>query len=659
MTRQSPGHRISRSDALRLLGAGALAVVCVLALHLARPQLYVRIENAVYDTLLRHAAVRPPHPAPVIIAIDDESLVRYGQWPWPRRYLAGLIGGLRAANATLVALDLVLPARDRTSPMSIQQNLLQDLGLRVPLDIPPDYLDNDRVLSRELQSQPSVLGYKFLFEPLQYSGRLCQTHPFLPFLPPSEGLSFHTARDVICNLSGLTAAAVSSGFVNALPDADGVLRRVPMLIRHEESLYPNLMLATVMALKKNIPLGLGRDADGAFLTLGRQRVHVDGRSEMLLRFRGPQGTFHTISAVDIMEGQAPDLSGRLALIGATSTGLGDSHVTPPDRMFPGVEVHATILDNLLQGDILMRPVWAGGAEVALTVCVGILTVAIMVFRGPASCLGWLLAAGVGVWLVCWRLLAIHGYWTSPLPAELTLALTAAGLSLFKYTLKERELLLRNVQLVQAQDAAILSLTALAETRDPETGGHIKRTREYIRILAEKMALNPRYSDRLDQETIDLLYKSAPLHDIGKVGVRDHILLKPGSLDAEERREMHAHAVLGFETLDQAEQQAFDHNDSSFLAMAKQIAYAHHEKWDGTGYPQGLKGEEIPLGGRLMAVADVYDALVSKRVYKEPVPHARAVEIIVEGRGRHFDPDVVDAFLESEGLFKEVFERHRS
>ena len=238
-------------------------------------------------------------------------------------------------------------------------------------------------------------------------------------------------------------------------------------------------------------------------------------------------------------------------------------------------------------------------------------------------------------------------------------LTAAGLSLFKYTLKERELLLRNVQLVQAQDAAILSLTALAETRDPETGGHIKRTREYIRILAEKLALNPRYSERLDQETIDLLYKSAPLHDIGKVGVRDHILLKPGSLDPAERREMHSHAVLGFETLDQAEQQAFSQSDSSFLAMAKQIAYAHHEKWDGTGYPQGLKGEEIPLGGRLMAVADVYDALVSRRVYKEPVPHARAVEIIIEGRGRHFDPDVVDAFMKSENLFKEIFERHRS
>jgi putative two-component system response regulator len=194
------------------------------------------------------------------------------------------------------------------------------------------------------------------------------------------------------------------------------------------------------------------------------------------------------------------------------------------------------------------------------------------------------------------------------------------------------------------------MASLAETRDPETGGHIKRTKEYIRTLAEYLKSHPRFSHFLNNESIDLLYKSAPLHDIGKVGVPDSILLSHEKLTPDEWEEMKKHSVYGRDALLAAGAQL---GENSFLRFAREIAYSHHERWDGTGYPEGLSGEEIPISGRLMALADVYDALISKRVYKRPFPHAKAVEIIEEDKGKQFDPDVVDAFLNLEDKFRTI------
>ncbi len=231
------------------------------------------------------------------------------------------------------------------------------------------------------------------------------------------------------------------------------------------------------------------------------------------------------------------------------------------------------------------------------------------------------------------------------------------LSLIKYGIEEHKLRIRTQQLLQSQDATILSLTSLAETRDPETGGHIKRTQEYVLVLARRLARTRKYRSVLCPDIIDLLHKCAPLHDIGKVGIADNILLKPGRLSAEEYAQMQQHTVLGADTLADAARHTTHGEEQSFLTLAREIALTHHEKWDGSGYPNGLAGEEIPLGGRLMALADVYDALVTKRVYKEAMTHKEAVTIITEGRGKHFDPEVVDAFLESEKDFRAILARY--
>ena len=219
---------------------------------------------------------------------------------------------------------------------------------------------------------------------------------------------------------------------------------------------------------------------------------------------------------------------------------------------------------------------------------------------------------------------------------------------------ESEVQRRGRELAAIQDVTVLTMASLAETRDSDTGNHIRRTQYYVRALAEQLSHDPRYRDRLDPRTIEMLFKSAPLHDIGKVGIPDRILLKPGRYIPEEFEAMKTHAALGRDAIAKAEQQLGLEVD--FLRLAKEIAFSHHEKWDGSGYPQGLAGEQIPLSARLMALADVYDALICRRIYKESMSHDEAAAIIRQGRGSHFDPDVVDAFLAIQDQFQAIAAR---
>ena len=214
---------------------------------------------------------------------------------------------------------------------------------------------------------------------------------------------------------------------------------------------------------------------------------------------------------------------------------------------------------------------------------------------------------------------------------------------------------KNDEIKRTQEATIHSLASLAEIRDMETGLHIIRTKLYVKALAEKLSTHPDFSRMLDPGTVELMHKSAPLHDIGKVGIPDSVLLKPARLTPEEFEVMKQHPVLGSNALKEAETVL---GDSSFLNLAREIAYSHHEKWDGSGYPEGLKGDDIPLSGRLMALADVYDALVFKRVYKPAIPHAETKGIIIDDRGKHFDPRLVDAFLEIEDQFMDIASQYR-
>jgi len=207
--------------------------------------------------------------------------------------------------------------------------------------------------------------------------------------------------------------------------------------------------------------------------------------------------------------------------------------------------------------------------------------------------------------------------------------------------------------LQDKDTVIFSLAKLAETRDPETGLHLERMQSYCRVLSEKLLANKLYPDTVNRRFVEDIFSTSPLHDIGKVGIPDNILQKPGRLTEEEFTIMKTHTLIGCHTL----QSSIEQNPrANYLKMSAQIARSHHEKWDGNGYPDGLSGEAIPLSARILAVADVYDALASKRVYKEAFSHEKTRSIILQGKGTHFDPQLIDTFLECEDDFIRILEK---
>jgi len=208
------------------------------------------------------------------------------------------------------------------------------------------------------------------------------------------------------------------------------------------------------------------------------------------------------------------------------------------------------------------------------------------------------------------------------------------------------------EIASAQIGAIFAMSKLAESRDPETGEHLDRMREYCRQLAQELSKKPEYSTYIDKSYVENIYSASPLHDIGKVGVPDAILSKPGKLTDEEWVIMKTHPIIGAETLREVDR---EHPGNAFIQTGIEIAASHHEKWDGSGYPYGLSGKDIPLSARILALGDVYDALTSKRCYKEAWPHEKAVEMIREGEGKHFDPDVIGAFLNIHDEFVKIRE----
>ncbi len=221
----------------------------------------------------------------------------------------------------------------------------------------------------------------------------------------------------------------------------------------------------------------------------------------------------------------------------------------------------------------------------------------------------------------------------------------------KHNVRLEELVREKVRdISDSQLATILAVSKLAEYRDDDTGKHIERTRSYCKMLAEQLGACPPYAEEVSDDFIHNIYHAAPLHDIGKVGISDSILLKPGKLTAEEFEIIKTHTVIGADTL-QAVHERYPRN--AFIVMGIALTRSHHEKWDGSGYPDGLTGADIPLCARIMAIVDVYDALRSERPYKAPLSHEKSLEIIAEGAGRHFDPFVYEAFMKLEGSLRDT------
>ena len=636
--KRSPSARTASRRLIFLCGIAPAVFAAVLALY--RPAFLAGLDNAVYDILLRRAGTKPPGDRVVIVDVDERSLATIGQWPWRRDLIGRLVARLREAGASTIALDVIFPESDRDdSPGSPESR-----SNASPRDSP------DAGLAETLRQGRVVLGYAMTFDAATRTPSPCVLHPLsLAIIEPREeipGAPFFRATGAVCSLPMLAQAAGASGFLNAAPDSDGILRRVPLLVELDGRIFPGLALAAVAEATGARGAALRvSNVNAASVMLDNRIVPLDGKSNLLLRYRGKKRTFRYVSAADVLSNQVPagTFRDKLVFIGTTALGTREVVATPLDTLFTGVEVHATVADNLLEQDFITRQAIGPALESQAVIALGIAAALVVARAG----LLWGTLAGAGglaaLWCGAVWLLSSRGVFLSPLFSSVGLTSGLGFMTLAKLTVERRRAESAGHEKTTAQRLMVQTLLSLVEVKDLETGRHSRRTQHYAKVLAEQLSAHPKFRDYLTSETIDLLSSLAPLHDIGKVGVPDAILNKPGALSVEELSEMRKHPVHGRDVILKAEQQV-GVRDDAILAMAKDIVYTHHERWDGTGYPEGLRGVEIPVAGRLMALVDVYDAAVSRNLYRPPMSHDMAVDFIVAGKGTHFDPAVVEAFI---------------
>jgi adenylate cyclase len=652
-----------------LMAAGLASTLFWALLCLSPPPLFQLVDHKIYDVMHRRLPPIADPEGPVIVDIDEKSLAEIGQWPWPRYVVARLLTRIQDMEARAVGVDIVFAEPDRTSVHRVEADLSREVGAPVHIiGVPDNYRNNDTIFADTLRAGPFVLGYPFFYAPkdIPDTGG-CDLHPLSLAVAAShataaEDVHLPHAMDVTPNLAPFCDAAPAAGFINASPDEDGVLRKIGMITRFRGRFYPGLALATfilaadarqlVLETTRGLPESLRMTVNGEPL-----RIPLDREGYFQIRYYRRPGTFESIPASDLLLGRvSPDaMRGRTVFVGSSAPALSDAHPTPLHPLVPGIELHAAVAKNMLRRDFIARPWWAVWAESAGVALTGLLSIGLLLWRRALwgilafGLMGILPAAG------SLQLLTRGGLFLSPQFPAIVLISNFSILTLIKFLREELKNREQTEMLLQAQELTLHSLAALAETRDNETGNHLVRTQEYVRILAEYLGRNsPRFAE-LDEERIGFLYKSAPLHDIGKVGIPDRILLKPARLTDAEFEVMKQHTRYGRDALLRAEERLGSGLASPYFQYARDVVYAHHEKWGGGGYPLGLAGEDIPLAGRLMAIADVYDALRSKRVYKPAYSHAKARELIVAGRESQFDPEVVDAFLALEDRFLEIAE----
>lgn len=607
------------------------------------------------DSFLQYSANGKAGLNAVVIDVDDVSLSAAGQWPWPRYRMASLVQAVADAKPSAIGLDILFSEPDRTSLNNIQKSFKQDFGLDISfVGASPGLSDNDGFLGHVLSGTGAVGARYFYFDHI--SKAEISARPEFQFTGKTDQLLLNDAAGVLNNTYQISSQLKFSGFLNNQPDSDGMLRRTPLLIKYHGVIYPHLALATYMRSVRVNSASIEADGNGPVIHVGKHFIPIDKRGFALLRFNGKPHLYPAISALDLLNGSfhAGDIKGKIVFIGSSAAALNDLHSTIFDPQFPGLKAQAVILENIAGDSFIREPSWGGMAILLTCIATGLLVSGLFIFlREPLQLfLGTATLAGI-ILLISIYLFQSAGIFLSPGAPILVTVVLFTLFIITRFVIEKKHAYMGFRMLANARQVIMEAMAAVAETRDPETGAHIKRTQHYVKAIAEKLRDTGHYSDILTQEFIDILFASAPLHDIGKVGVPDHILLKPGKLTEAEFELMKKHAGYGKKIIYSTAKKI---EGDDFLFIAGEIALNHHEKWDGTGYPRGLSGHDIPLSGRIMAVADVYDALISRRCYKPPFPHEDAFQIMREARGKIFDPLILDAFFSIEEKIRAIASR---
>jgi adenylate cyclase len=643
------------NEKLPAILAGIALTLLLLALAIKFPVIVERLDNVAADVQIGLLPKPALSPLPVIVEVDELSLAAYGQWPWPRYQVARLLEAIKQSGAAAVGIDAVFVEKDRTSPIEIQRVIEKDLHQTLPLsNVKESLRDYDTILGQTLKTGSFVLSYFFTFDNI--GDNPCQPKSANGAWLSAEGESkppfLHHATNIVCNVQAIQDGTHTNGFINAAPDNDGIYRKSPLVIEYQGRYYPSLALQTYLTAKQLDHFLLSASETGLILQIGKMAVPLDKAGNLLVKFPAKGQGFEKISAADLLSGKLDTnrIKDKIVFVGFSAAGLHEVRPTAYSPQFLGVELHAAIVDNLERQDFLHRPDNAVAIEIAAAVLLGLALFIGLANAGLTASLAIPCVLIVLLLLVSQVLLANTGIVLSPALPVLMALLAFLVLSLMKYAKEHARAKQMALQVARTQEGIIGSFCSMSEYRDPETGAHIKRTQEYIRALAEHLQNHPNFKGILTNQVIELLFKAAPLHDIGKIGIRDHILLKNDRLTDIEFEIMKAHPQIGAEIIQSVATQI---GWNPFMQIAHQICLYHQEKWDGSGYPHGLAGVAIPFPARFMALADVYDALISKRVYKPAFSHNKAVALIKEGKNKHFDPLLVEGFETINLQFRDI------
>lgn len=612
-------------------------------------------DNKIYDFFIVKTASPPKKDTVVIVDIDDISLDMAGQWPWPRYRIAKLIDRISAANPEAIGIDIIFSEPDRTSLANIRQTFQTEFGMDLHYTgIPPGLTDNDSFLGHILSKAPATGATVFYFDHTSIDNIDIGKGLDLS-IKEKELLSPHKATGVLSNIPEIAKGLSSRGFINSRNDDDGTFRKFPLLIDFQGSFFPNIALATYIQANNISDIHISEDFTGPVIHLGQAAIPVDRQGYVYLKFNGQGKTHSYISAVDILNGKdiTDIIAGKIVFIGSSATAMNDTHHTAIYSQFPGVEMHAVLIDNIINKNFIRIPSWSLHLSIFLVFVSSVLVTAMFLTSNLLLIIFGSLLLGLAFFLASYFLFSLYGIFISPSGPLLSIIVLFSLLAALKYTMERKLAFTWYKQLANVQQVSLLAMASVAETRDPDTGAHINRTQYYSKILATNLQKKKKYASVITDEYLEMLFLSAPLHDIGKVGVPDHILLKPGPLTNEEFSIMKKHTIYGYTIIENSAKKIKGKN---FLTLAGEIAISHHERWNGSGYPNGLSKEDIPLSGRILAVADVYDALVSVRCYKPAFSHEEALRILKDESGTHFDPDVIEAFCDSEQDIKDIVTR---
>jgi len=626
-----------------------VGLLFTIALHFAilRSGLIEYGDYKIYDfmsNMLTHSSDKNKTSSVVVIDIDEKSLQHLGQWPWSRVVLAQMMSVINKSHPSSVTFDIIFPEPDKTSPKELVKFYAKYLSTNLEISGLNDaLLDNDKLFANELSKIKSVLP---VYMSNEFKGKS-------KCIFPSKNSTLNDSVEIdlesqymLCNIKALQKNASNIGFINSTIDKDGIFRRLPMLIKFEDKLIPTLGLASLMSIDT-------ANIDKNRISILNHSFKFDKNSNVLLNFYD-KSWYKTVSAIDVLSGQidAEVFKGKFVFIGTSATGLHDNYMISSGEIIPGVFSHVTLIDNILNDTLIYQPEFMSTINISVSIIFSSIFLFLLLKLEHLKLFILFIVSIVGSPLLGYYFLMNNiylslGYFLLPFLLQF---FVVNVISLFLYY-KDRQRYYLDLSL--AHSSTIDSMTSVIEMRDNETGAHITRTKEYIKYLSSHLYDNNIYKDILTPRFRDLLYIANPLHDIGKVGIPDYVLKKPGKLTKEEFIIIQEHPSIGKKIIDNAMK---SNHENKFLKIAHNIAYCHHEKWDGSGYPQGLAGEDIPLEARIMALADVYDALVSRRCYKGSFEYEVAEQIIIEGRGTHFDPILVDTFIKIKDKFKEIAER---